>query len=69
MRGARSTPSVRARARERLGFFAHQTTDAGEDGVMKALVYHGRGKRAWEPKPKPTIRERGDAIVRITTST
>jgi D-arabinose 1-dehydrogenase-like Zn-dependent alcohol dehydrogenase len=46
-----------------------QTTDAGEDGVMKALVYHGRGKRAWEPKPKPTIRERGDAIVRITTST
>jgi hypothetical protein len=35
-----------------------QTTDAGEDGVMKALVYHGRGQRAWEPKPKPTIRER-----------
>ena len=36
---------------------------------MKALVYHGPGQRAWETKPKPTIRERGDAIVRITTST
>ena len=36
---------------------------------MKALVYHGPGQRAWETKPRPTIRERGDAIVRITTST
>ena len=47
----------------------HQTTNAGEHGVMKALVYRGPGHRAWETKPKPTIRERGDAIVRITTST
>jgi alcohol dehydrogenase len=46
-----------------------QTIDAGENGVMKALVYHGRGQRAWETKPKPIIRERGDAIVRITTAT
>lgn len=37
--------------------------------VMKALVYHGPGKRAWEEKPVPTLREAGDAIVRITTST
>lgn len=37
--------------------------------VMKALVYHGPGKRAWEEKPIPTLREAGDAIVRITTST
>jgi alcohol dehydrogenase len=37
--------------------------------VMKALVYHGPGKRAWEDKPRPAIREPGDAIVRITTST
>jgi alcohol dehydrogenase len=36
---------------------------------MKALVYHGPGKRAWEDKPRPAIREPGDAIVRITTST
>src|SRR5271169_6726766 len=36
---------------------------------MKALVYHGPGKRAWENKPRPTIQEAGDAIVRITTST
>jgi|SRR6185369_912672 len=37
--------------------------------TMKALVYHGPGHRAWEEKPRPTIREAGDAIVRITTST
>lgn len=36
---------------------------------MKALVYHGPGKRAWEDKPRPTILEPGDAIVRVTTST
>src|ERR1700722_2753419 len=36
---------------------------------MKALVYHGPGKRAWEDKPRPTIKEPCDAIVRITTST
>src|SRR5678816_1764938 len=47
----------------------HQTTDAGEHGVMKALVYHGPGQRAWETKLRPTIREPGDAIVRITRST
>src|SRR5580700_5502774 len=37
--------------------------------VMKALVYHGPGKRAWEDTPRPTIQDAGDAIVRITTST
>jgi alcohol dehydrogenase len=37
--------------------------------VMKALVYHGPGKCAWEDKPRPAIQEAGDAIVRITTST
>ncbi len=37
--------------------------------TMKALVYHGPGKRAWEDKPRPTIQGPSDAIVRITTST
>jgi len=37
--------------------------------TMKALVYHGSGKRAWENKPRPTIQDPGDAIVRITTTT
>ncbi|NDQ55876.1 MAG: zinc-dependent alcohol dehydrogenase family protein [Acidipila sp.] len=36
---------------------------------MKALVYHGPGKRAWEERPRPTIQDTGDAVVRITTST
>ncbi len=37
--------------------------------TMKALVYHGPGKPEWENKPYPLIKEPGDAIVRITTST
>jgi alcohol dehydrogenase len=36
---------------------------------MKALVYHGPGKRSWDDKPRPAIREATDAIVRVTTST
>ncbi|MGA3103729.1 MAG: zinc-dependent alcohol dehydrogenase family protein [Terriglobales bacterium] len=36
---------------------------------MKALVYHGAGKHAWEDKPRPVIQKPGDAIVRVTTST
>ena len=36
---------------------------------MKALVYHGPGKRSWEDKPRPAIQEASDAVVRITTST
>jgi alcohol dehydrogenase len=36
---------------------------------MKALVYHGAGKRAWEEKPKPAIKEPTDAIVKITKTT
>ena len=37
--------------------------------TMKALVYHGPGKFAWEDKPHPAIQDPGDALVRITTST
>lgn len=37
--------------------------------TMDALVYHGPGKRAWEKRPRPEIREATDAVVRITTST
>lgn len=46
-----------------------QTTDARGTVLMKALVFHGPGQRSWEDKPRPTVRETDDAIVRITTST
>jgi alcohol dehydrogenase len=36
---------------------------------MKALVYHGPGKRSWEEKPKPTIQATSDAIVKIARTT
>ncbi len=37
--------------------------------TMKALVYHGPDKKAWEEKPKPTICEPSDAIVKILKTT
>ena len=37
--------------------------------TMKALVYRGPGQRAWEAKPRPLVRDPGDAVVRITTTT
>lgn len=36
---------------------------------MKALVYHGPGKRAMENRPKPTLKDPTDAIVKITKTT
>src|SRR4249920_1596119 len=44
-------------------------TESDGAGRMKALVYHGPGKRAWEETPRPSIQNATDAIVRITTST
>ncbi len=37
--------------------------------TMKALVYHGPGKKAWEDKPRPVIKEPTDAIVKILKTT
>jgi len=37
--------------------------------MMKALVYHGPGKKAFEDHPKPTITAPTDAIVKITKTT
>ena len=45
------------------------TTATQSNATMKALVYHGPGKFAWENRPRPTIQEPNDAIVRVTTST
>lgn len=36
---------------------------------MKALVYHGPGKKSWEEKAKPVLTEPTDAIVRILKTT
>lgn len=36
---------------------------------MRALVYHGPGKRAWEEVPDPEITDEGDAIVRVDATT
>ena len=36
---------------------------------MKALIYLGPGKKSWEEKPKPKIKESTDAIVKILKTT
>lgn len=36
---------------------------------MKALVYHGPGKKQWESKDDPKVERATDAIVRIDTTT
>lgn len=36
---------------------------------MKALVYHGPGKKTWEEKSKPTIIDATDAVVKIYKTT
>src|SRR6266487_2144870 len=37
--------------------------------MMKALVYRGPGRRAWEDKPRPGVEKATDAVVRVTTTT
>jgi alcohol dehydrogenase len=36
---------------------------------MKALVYHGPGKKGWEEKPKPSVKAPTDAIVKVLRTT
>ena len=37
--------------------------------MMKALVYHGLGKKAWEEHANQTVIDPPDAIVRVTKTT
>ena len=36
---------------------------------MKALVFHGPGRKAWEERPRPRVEDGTDAVVRIATTT
>jgi alcohol dehydrogenase len=36
---------------------------------MKALVYHGPGKKSWQDTPKPTLQKPTDAVVRLLRTT
>jgi alcohol dehydrogenase len=36
---------------------------------MKALVYHGPGRKAWEEKPMPTVKAPTDAVVKVVRTT
>lgn len=52
---------------EKVKFSASQ--NPANSSNMKALVYHGAGKKAWEDKLKPVISEPTDAIVKILKTT
>ena len=41
----------------------------GMQKTMKALVYHGPGKKSWEDKPKPVIKDNTDVIVKVLKTT
>jgi hypothetical protein len=51
-----------------LGLATKSSATLSTSTTLKALNYHGPGKRTLEDKPRPAIRDPGDAIVRITTS-
>jgi alcohol dehydrogenase len=36
---------------------------------MKALVYHGPGRKAWEDRPKPKLQDDKDVIVKVLKTT
>jgi threonine dehydrogenase-like Zn-dependent dehydrogenase len=40
-----------------------------QETVMKALVYHGPGKKALDERPKPDVATQTDAIVKIVKTT
>src|SRR6202047_866568 len=40
-----------------------------KSNTMKALVYHGPDKKAWEQTSKPVIQETTDAVVKILKTT
>ena len=46
-----------------------ESVPADAPATMHGLVYRGPGRRAWEERPRPVLREPTDAIVRLTTST
>jgi alcohol dehydrogenase len=46
-----------------------ETSAVSAETKMKALVYHGPGKKSWEDKPKPIVLDSTDAIVKILKTT
>src|SRR5687767_11650911 len=42
---------------------------ATTDVEMRGLVYHGPARRAWESRPRPSLQQETDAIIRMSTTT
>jgi alcohol dehydrogenase len=61
------TPSALAEATRGDDGFELRPPD--DPARTHGLVYRGPGRRAWEERPRPVLRDQTDAIVRITTTT
>ena len=48
---------------------ASEAASAPAQGMMKAVVYGGPGRKSLEMRPKPRLRSPGDAIVRMAKTT
>lgn len=51
-----------------LGLATKSAATLSISNSIKALVYRGSGRRAWEGEPRPAIQDPGDAIVWITNA-
>src|SRR5206468_6492524 len=70
-RGPRTLrPKDLRHCRGRRGFPTFGTpSQANEETVMRALVYHGPGNKAWEEVADPVLQAETDAIVRVDAVT
>src|SRR3984885_13340006 len=58
-------PAPRLRSRGSLGAELNQQVEA----AMRALVFHGPGRKSWDEVPDPEITDDGDIIVRVDATT
>ncbi|GAB2748874.1 zinc-dependent alcohol dehydrogenase family protein [Nocardioides pakistanensis] len=64
-----ATPAVSKLVLARVRIRPRELPHMEEGTHMKALVYHGPGKKSWDEVPDPKIIEPTDVIVRIDTTT
>ncbi len=64
-----ATPALIAEKPSSQHGLAGGAVRAPQPSRMKALVYHGPGRKAWEDHPKPELSAPTDAIVRVTRTT
>src|SRR5690606_36859270 len=65
----RAGPGPRTLVRGRSPAYGRPRGVTARRFAMRAVVYHGPGRKAWEEVPKPTLVDDTDAIVRVDAVT